>query len=148
MTNVLRLPSCVCGPSIDHFADIVADADVRGEALLLQWLAKEGHLMKRGDLKTAFQSGDVDPTQRGGNALYIYTIADLKPKLHLDSKKFAGPKSSGWFDKRTFAMASTFQQACPRRWFCSIADGPMHLDFALVSVCPSRCSLPSSSSSV
>lgn len=41
-----------------------------GEALILQWVEHEGHVLESGGLNIAFLSGDVDPGSRGKDALF------------------------------------------------------------------------------
>ena len=54
-----------------------------GESAFLQWIVDEGHLLESGDLKTAFLSGDPDPSYKGSDALYIDPPSDLKRWLNL-----------------------------------------------------------------
>ena len=49
-----------------------------GEALILQWVVKKGHLMESGGLNTPFLSGYADPCHRASDALFVGPLEDLK----------------------------------------------------------------------
>ena len=102
----------------------------------MQWPVNEGHLTNSDELKTAFLSGDPDPTHRGNDAASVDPLADLKFWLH--------PASS---DILRLRAAVHGMMSAPLRWhqrlsralhhagFCCAAGGSMHLDFALFSTC-------------
>ena len=48
-----------------------------GESAILQSIVNEGHLLESGDLKTAFLSGDPDPTHKGSDALCLKTLVEI-----------------------------------------------------------------------
>ena len=54
-----------------------------GENLIMQWIATSHHLLESGDLKTAFLSGDEDPSRMTEDAIYVDLPADFKQWLRL-----------------------------------------------------------------
>ena len=110
-----------------------------GEPAILEWSVIEGHLLESGDSKTAFLSSDPDPAYKGSDALCFDPPSDLKSWLNLGSEDVLGLGRALWSHDCTTSLAPEAQRSPSTSWFCFVADGPVCLDSAEISLLRNVC---------